>query len=120
MVGNAAEPKNDILDLVELRSNLGGADDATISEVIGFFVTSVKPLIVKLGGHAAARQAVELEHAAHAAKGAARNVCAPTLAELLAQLESAARQGDWPAIDAVTGRVTQAFDQVADQIAAAK
>jgi HPt (histidine-containing phosphotransfer) domain-containing protein len=108
-----------ILDLAQLSGNLGGADEATLVEVTEFFVTSVAPLIREAAGHVAARSGGELLRVAHAAKGAARNVCAPTLAEQLQQLESAAKAADWPAADRVMRLVSDSFGLVAERIAAA-
>jgi HPt (histidine-containing phosphotransfer) domain-containing protein len=106
-----------ILDVVQLRANLGGADEATAIEVVEFFLTTVGPVIAEAGAHTAARRAPDLVRVAHAAKGAARNVCAPALADRLAELESAATRDDWQAIDTVMPQVTEAFGQVVQRFA---
>jgi len=109
-----------ILDLTQLSDNLGGADEATLAEVTEFFVTSVQPLIIEAETHATTRRGADLQRVAHAAKGAARNVCAPLLAEPLAQLEAAAKASDWPAIDALMPEISAAFEQVVKRIGSAE
>jgi HPt (histidine-containing phosphotransfer) domain-containing protein len=108
-----------LLDLEQLRDNLGGADDATLVEVTAFFVTNVEPLIREAEDYAAGRRSGDLLRVAHAAKGAARNVCAPHLADQLAHLENAAKAADWNAIDRLMPLVSECFRRVAERIVAA-
>ena len=120
-MSDSISPANsDILDVAQLRANLGGADDATAIEVVEFFLTTVAPVIDEACQHAATRCAPDLVRAAHAAKGAARNVCAPVLADRLAELEGAATRGDWQVIDTVMPQVSEAFGQVVQRFAANK
>ena len=117
MQESASGQEDPILDLAQLRANLGGADDATLAEVAAFFVTTVEPVIAEATSHAAARRSADLERVAHAAKGAARNVCAPLLADRLALLEKAAKASDWPTVDGLMPGVSEAFKHVAERIA---
>jgi HPt (histidine-containing phosphotransfer) domain-containing protein len=55
-----------------------------------------------------------LRGSAHAAKGAARNVCAPILADIMQTIETSARTAPWPELAGHLDRMRAAFGDIRD------
>ena len=90
-------------DLDALRLRLGG-DEEFLCQLLGVFVTSMEDRIIALLAAANGNDATRIAAEAHAIKGTAANVDAGALARAAAQLEQAARDGNWTGIHIETVR----------------
>ncbi len=81
---------------VKALVNLAASEDETFArDMLTIYKDSEHEMAEKLVELIGAGNSVELRNAAHAAKGAARTVCATRLAELCEDLERASRLQDW-------------------------
>jgi len=99
------------IDLNGLKKSLE-ADDDTAREMLAVYRESEADAMSDLSALIAAHDSKGLRNAAHASKGAARSACAPMLAELYGELESAAERVDWPAVDRLAPRIDREFRRV--------
>jgi len=93
-VGPAADLSAPV-DLAALAELLGDDDEATLFEILSFFVEAYPEVRDRLAEALTARDRPAIRDAAHAAKGAARNACAPALAEVLAEMEKIAAKASF-------------------------
>ena len=98
----------DIDDLI-LRMDLEDEDD--VREVVGFFLEAVAPRLVELQLAIENRDLENIQHQAHAAKGAAKSVGAEVLAEHLAAIEMALADQNWPEIVARGNQLASSLDK---------
>jgi PAS domain S-box-containing protein len=80
----------EVVDLAALADLIGDDSRETLFEILAFFVESFPEVRDRLAAALAAKDRRAIHDAAHAAKGAARNSCAPALAECFAELEQSA------------------------------
>jgi CheY-like chemotaxis protein len=121
----ATEPIDpDALAALRQLQDPGGED--VLVELFSLFRTETTPLLSTLRDAAARCDAEGVRQAAHSIKGSSANLGARPLAELCAQVEALARQGDLgaaqPIIDQVAtelDRVYQEFDSVTEPASAA-
>ncbi len=100
------------IDLAGLARFAPPTDAAFAREVLASFRDSEASTGADLVRHIGNGNAQEIQHAAHAAKGAAQFVCANMLAGLCGDLEQAARAQSWPEIKALGPKVDAEFRRV--------
>lgn len=101
-----------------LREILGTDEDEIVAEVLGFFVEAFAELIDRLNTAIAERDRQQLQSAAHAAKGAAANAAAETLAAVLRQIETSAAKGQWGRLARLVAEAEERFGQVREWVEA--
>lgn len=79
------------IDLDAMKAQMGAVDADTI-EMMGMFVDMTKPLITRIRQSLNAKNAHDLEEAAHSLKGAARSACCMVLGEFASDLQNAAQE----------------------------
>ena len=92
------------VDLAALGELLGDDDPEMLFEILSFFVEAYPEVRERLAGALKTRDRIAIRDAAHAAKGAARNACAPALAAVLAEMEAGAAKATFK-------KLNQQFDQ---------
>ncbi|CAA7617104.1 putative Histidine kinase [Magnetospirillum sp. SS-4] len=100
------------VDLAALAEVLGDDDATLLRDVIAYFIESFDLIRNELTAALATKDRQRLRDAAHSGKGAARNVCAPALAEAMEALQQAAPDGDWRKIRQSRGRAEKAFAEI--------
>lgn len=108
----APDSRTTPIDREKLAHILGEEDEATLNEILRFFLESGEPLMERVRAAVQAKDAGVLAADAHAAKGAARNAAALRLAEAMAALESAARDGAWSDLEGMFREAEAAFGEV--------
>ncbi len=106
------------IDVAALAGLGGGMDETFVREMLAMFRNSERNTAEALAQLIASRKSTELYAAAHAAKGAARSVCAKRLGDLLEDLEQASRLQDLkeikllgPQLDKEARRVMEFIDK---------
>jgi PAS domain S-box-containing protein len=97
-------------------TDLFGADDAVIGELLAVFQQSLAPLRERLKREVREHGGA-LKPITHELRGAAANVGARPLAELAGRLEDIAPNGDWNEIEHLAARVDQECDRIRDFVA---
>ncbi|MDA8250600.1 MAG: Hpt domain-containing protein [Rhodospirillales bacterium] len=100
------------IDLRALGDLLGEDDVAGLREVVAFFVESFPILRAQMDEAMAEKDRGKLRNAAHAAKGAARNVCAPGLAAIMEKLEASSPRASWAKLSVLVTECDAAFADV--------
>jgi PAS domain S-box-containing protein len=102
------------VNLAALADLLGDDDFAVLTEVLQSFLECFPELAERIRAALQQGDRRSLRDAAHAAKGAARNACAPALAEELAALEAAADEdsSDFAQLEAMVAAVEGHYAQV--------
>ena len=100
------------IDLKGLARFSSATDKTFVRDMLTMFRETEQPAAAELIRLIAAGNPIELQYAAHAAKGAAQTACAPKLAEVCADLEHAARVQDWAKIKAIGPDVEKEFGRV--------
>ena len=98
---------------IEALKRLTGADDITFArEMLATFKGSEHETAIKLDQLIISEKSTEVHRAAHAAKGAARSVCAKALADLCEDLEHTSRRGDWQKAKTLGSEIHKEFQKV--------
>jgi PAS domain S-box-containing protein len=101
------------IDLTALGQLLGEDDPSQLQEIIQSFIDSFKGLMPRLHEAISAKDRLRLRDLAHAAKGAARNVCAPELAMQLEQLEhQAPKRLSYARLSALLNKIEDMFGHI--------
>jgi PAS domain S-box-containing protein len=95
-VDDAQPAAPDLIDLAKLRRICRG-NDAQIDEMLHLFVASSESLLAELAAAVEQRDAARTLRHAHQIKGAAAYLGIEAMAGLAAEVEEAARGGDWAA-----------------------
>jgi PAS domain S-box-containing protein len=109
-VGKAA-----VLDLEQMRKNLGAIDGATVA-LLHRFVESTAQLLAEIDRAIAARRAPEIRAAAHSALGASRTAGAEQLAAILTRLQVAIGSEAWDDAAALQAELAPAFVRVREAV----
>ena len=104
----AAEP----IDLAGLGELLGDDDRAGLFEILTFFVEAYPEVRDRLAEALDRKDRLGIRDAAHAAKGAARNACAPALAEVLAEMEQTAGKASFKKLNQLFSRSLELLAEV--------
>jgi len=104
------------VDFTALGDLLDEHDPEELRAIVGFFVESFDIQVVQMNSAQADQDREKLRGAAHAAKGAARNVCAPTLADIMQIIETSARTAPWPELAGHLDRMRAAFGDIRDLV----
>ena len=114
-VGAPQPPDAGVIDLDGFRSTMrdAGAEEA-VDGILRMFVDSAPARLETLAAAVRGGEQAAIERAAHAFKSAAATIGARALAERLAQIEKAAREG---AVDRAAGHVADLRDDVAAALA---
>lgn len=96
-------------DAMSYLKALFGDDADAIGEIIETFLRSTAKMISKLETALAERNAKDLYAVGHEAKGACSNLHFAILAQLAADIESAAESSDWPRLDTLIKQFTTNF-----------
>jgi signal transduction histidine kinase/CheY-like chemotaxis protein/HPt (histidine-containing phosphotransfer) domain-containing protein len=99
------------IDLEALKGLLGEIDELART-LLASFVGSNQEVFETLTAAVDARDAEAVASAAHSLKGAARNACAAELAAIAEAIETAAKAGDWSAVDAALPAVGPALARI--------
>jgi len=99
------------IDIAALKKFID-ADDATAREMLALFRESEGDSLANLDAMVRARDSKGVTSAAHGVKGAARSACAEMLASLSGELEEAAKDEDWRAIEELAPRIHGEFKRV--------
>jgi signal transduction histidine kinase/CheY-like chemotaxis protein len=100
------------IDFKRFSAILGDDDPGVHATVLGYFLETFAPLLEELGAAIKKRDRHNTREIAHAAKGAANNAAAISLADSLLRLENAAPGGDWELIDGLLNRSQTDFVDV--------
>jgi HPt (histidine-containing phosphotransfer) domain-containing protein len=92
-----------------------GAEDA-VDSILGTFVTALPAYLDALVAAVAAKDGGDIQRGAHAFKSAAGSIGAQGLATLLADMETAARDGNGPPVGPALARVRVEADAVLSQL----
>jgi signal transduction histidine kinase/CheY-like chemotaxis protein len=90
--GTDAEPLSVIFDVAAMLRNIGG-NMALLEELIELFLQRYQPMLEEIRAALANRDQEAVEHAAHALKGTASNLCASEVVLSAGQLEALGRLG---------------------------
>jgi HPt (histidine-containing phosphotransfer) domain-containing protein len=80
---------------------LENGDPGFLSDLVTMYLNDLPEQLALLRGSRKAKDAGTLRAKAHRLKGASSNLGAAALARLLQQLEQAARDADWDAVEAI-------------------
>jgi CheY-like chemotaxis protein len=105
-----------IIDRSALANILGCDDPALFAEILTFFVESFDELNQRLQEAIVSKDRMELRNAAHAAKGAAQNAAATTLADTLTSLEKSAAKAPLKTLKSLVSDVQIRFAAVQSHV----
>ncbi len=105
------------LDLPALADLLGDERPDSLREILQFFIESFPEVRERLDLALAARDRSAIRDAAHAAKGAARNACAPKLADALSAIEHSALRASYRKLAQMRAAALSLFAEVEAAIA---
>jgi CheY-like chemotaxis protein/HPt (histidine-containing phosphotransfer) domain-containing protein len=109
-VAKPAEADPDAIDMQRL-TDLFGADDAVIDELLTVFQQSLRPLRERLR-HEVLGRGSALKAITHELRGAAANVGASPMSELAGRLENMVPGGNWSEIEPQAALVDREFDRI--------
>ena len=95
-----------------------GHDDGLVRELITLFQDDAPKYLERIRAGAAAGNAREIEHGAHALKGSASAVCAARVSAAALDVEHAARAGDMPAVHALVVTLSERLSELDALLAA--
>jgi CheY-like chemotaxis protein/HPt (histidine-containing phosphotransfer) domain-containing protein len=101
-----------VVDIAGLAALLGDDSEETLRDMFDFFIETFPELLETLDAAVAARDRLAIRNAAHAAKGAARNAMATTLAGALSEIEGAAMTARFKTLESGARAAAAAFDAV--------
>ena len=101
------------VDLAALGKLIGDDSPEILMEIVSFFVEAFTEVRDRLAQAVAAQDRKGIHDAAHAAKGASRNACVPTMAETFRRMEE-------EAMEASFGQLNQWFEQSLAQFEAVR
>ena len=109
----AAKPVEADPDAIDMQrlTDLFGADDAVIDELLTVFQQSLRPLRERLR-HEVLGRGSALKAITHELRGAAANVGASPMSELAGRLESMVPGGNWSEIEPQAALVDREFDRI--------
>ena len=100
------------INLAQLESVVGPDNRDEIRRYFRLYLSSTEPLLAKMAKAVAARDGAETARLGHAVKGGSGNVGAEEMAAVAADLEKAAKSGDWPGAERLCLTLTQSFTRV--------
>ncbi|MEQ8346196.1 MAG: PAS-domain containing protein [Sneathiellaceae bacterium] len=106
------------IDLARMAEILGSAEEEIVAAMLSMFAESFGHLRSRMAAAIEASDAPMLREAAHAAKGAAANACAPDLQAVLERLERAAADAHWASAQDAWREVQARGDEVMRHLAA--
>ena len=111
-VEEVAAVQDAVLDpnIVSQLKELESGDPGFLTDLVDMFINDLPEQLALIRGARQARDAETLRSKAHRLKGASANLGAQSLSQLLQQLEHAARDGDWDAVEALAPLLSQAVE----------
>ena len=109
----SANPPQTVINLTKFAEIIGTDDPEMTCEMLEFFVETFPPLLSTMHDALSQGDQDRLRQVSHAAKGAAKNACAPELAKTLEEIEHHSPNGnDSPTLQALLHQADTQFTEV--------